>query len=61
MECLCLSCLATLIFRRGMVRYKYFVAIGVVANDVLALERPFCMDTCLLSNIPSGPGVIPAT
>ena len=41
-------------------RYKYFVAMAVFANDPLALERPFCMDTCLVENIPSPPGVIPA-
>ena len=40
-------------------RFKYFMAIGVFANDALALERPFCVDTCLLSNIPSPPGQIP--
>jgi len=39
--------------------FKYFIAIGVFANDALALERPFCVDTCLLSNIPSPPGQIP--
>ena len=33
--------------------YKYFIAIAVFANDALALERPFCVDTCLLPNLPS--------
>jgi hypothetical protein len=37
-------------------RFKYYMAIGVFALDRLALERPFCLDTCVLEHSMSETG-----
>lgn len=31
-------------------RFKYYMTIAVFANNNQAIERPFCIDTCVLEH-----------